>query len=72
MGACKCGCGEEAKAGRNFLPGHDMKLRKQLEEKVGGLFNLEKLVNAAKKYSHGKMAPKDFTEYVEDILKRKQ
>lgn len=36
---CECGCGETP-AGGMFLPGHDQRLRKDLEERVGGLLAL--------------------------------
>ena len=36
MPECACGCGEETKRAK-FLAGHEQKLRKELDEKVGGL-----------------------------------
>jgi len=50
MSACACGCGERTVKG-TFRPGHDQKLRSELEERVGGLLRLAKLVSAAEAYS---------------------
>jgi len=36
---CLCGCGEKTKGGK-FCPGHDQKLRKAIEDTVGGLESL--------------------------------
>ena len=36
MAQCECGCGQESE--REFLPGHDQKLRTQLESRAGSLF----------------------------------
>ena len=35
---CACGCGGIT-AGGNFLPGHDQRLRAELERRVGGLIS---------------------------------
>ncbi|WP_303470578.1 hypothetical protein [Marinovum sp. 1_MG-2023] len=40
---CICGCGERTKGGK-FLPGHDQKLRKAIEDAVGGLESLRSIV----------------------------
>ena len=42
---CICGCGEVTRSGR-FRPGHDQKLRKAIEDAVGGLESLRSLVEA--------------------------
>lgn len=42
---CICGCGEKTKGGK-FCPGHDQKLRKAIEDAVGGLESLRSLVEA--------------------------
>ena len=44
MKECLCGCGEQPKPGRKFLPGHDWKLGAALERAVGGIENLKALV----------------------------
>ncbi len=40
---CRCGCGEMTKGGW-YIPGHDQKLRTAIENKVGGLEQLKRLV----------------------------
>ena len=49
--ACECGCGQEST--REFLPGHDQKLRVALESKVGGLLALRELLVQAESYASG-------------------
>jgi hypothetical protein len=44
---CECGCGEKTKGGE-FLPGHDQRLRVEVERVAGGLLKLRELVEAAK------------------------
>lgn len=45
MKECGCGCGE-ATGGGEFRPGHDQKLRTELERRAGGLRNLARMVEA--------------------------
>ncbi|SMY06540.1 hypothetical protein [Flavimaricola marinus] len=40
---CECGCGDDTKGG-DFLPGHDQRLRAEIERRVGGLLKLRRLV----------------------------
>jgi hypothetical protein len=54
MRICACGCGGETKGG-NFLPGHDQKLRKNLEDSVGGLLNLKYLVEISHQFANQQM-----------------
>jgi hypothetical protein len=49
---CECGCGESVASG-SFKPGHDQKLRADLERRVGGLLALRSLVEAAESYAGG-------------------
>jgi hypothetical protein len=44
--ACQCGCGESTQNG-SFKPGHDQRLRTDLERRVGGILGLRDLVEAA-------------------------
>ena len=67
MGDCKCGCGNPVN-GTNFLPGHDQKLRTMLVDEVGGLFALQKLIQAAKKFSRGEMDPESFLDLIRRIF----
>jgi hypothetical protein len=55
MPECACGCGEPTKRGK-YLQGHDQKLRKQLEEKVGGLPLLASLVKVTQMYAQDRMS----------------
>lgn len=54
MADCACGCGERT-AGGTYRPGHDQKLRRDLEERVGGLLRLEQLVDSAEAYFSGQL-----------------
>ncbi len=67
MPECSCGCGEPTKGGK-FLPGHDQKLRKSLEQEVGGVALLAKLVESGKRYADGKMSLEDLGGLVKLIF----
>ncbi len=49
----KCNCGCQLDSTRDFLPGHDQKLRTALEIRVGGLLALRSLVEASESYVLG-------------------
>ena len=55
MPECACGCGEQTKKGK-YLQGHEQKLRKDLEEKVGGLPLLASLVKVTEMYAQDRMS----------------
>ena len=55
MPECACGCGEETKRAK-FLAGHEQKLRKQLDETVGGLPLLAYLVKVTEMYAQDRMS----------------
>jgi hypothetical protein len=55
MPECACGCGEQTKKGK-YLQGHEQKLRKDLEEKVGGLPLLASLVKVTQMYAQDRMS----------------
>ncbi|MDO9531082.1 MAG: hypothetical protein Q7O12_02990 [Deltaproteobacteria bacterium] len=55
MPDCACGCGEETKRAK-FLAGHEQKLRKQLDEKVGSLPLLASLVKVTDMYAQDRMS----------------
>jgi hypothetical protein len=63
MSECACGCGEPTKKGK-YLQGHEQKLRKQLEEKVGGLPLLASLVKLTQMYAQGRMSLEDLGRLV--------
>jgi len=70
MSHCECGCGSETQ-GSEFAPGHDQKLRTQLEARVGGLLTLRELVDAMESYSSGLSTAEDFTRVVRRAYARK-
>ncbi len=41
-GPCACGCGKPSK--EKWLPGHDQKLRAAIENEVGGLVELRRII----------------------------
>ena len=69
MPECACGCGEETKKGK-YLQGHEQKLRKQLEEKVGSLQLLSSLVKVTESYVQGRMSPDDLGRLVKLIYSK--
>lgn len=69
MPICACGCGESTKGGK-FLPGHEQKLRKSLEEKVGSVALLGRLVEAGKLYADGKISLEDLGRLVQLIFRQ--
>jgi hypothetical protein len=52
---CNCGCGESTARG-TFLPGHDQKLRTELERRVGGLSAMRTLVENAEGFAAGRLS----------------
>jgi hypothetical protein len=69
MPECACGCGEETKKGK-YLQGHEQKLRKQLEEKVGGLQLLSSLVKVTETYAQDRMGLNDLGRLVKLIYQK--
>ena len=69
MPECACGCGEQTKGGK-YLQGHEQKLRKQLDEKVGGLQLLSSLVKVTESYAQGRMASEDLGRLVNLIYNK--
>jgi hypothetical protein len=68
---CACGCGGQP-AGGNFLPGHDQRLRADLERRVGGLLPLRKLVEAAEYFAEGTIQPSMFNSMVNDVFRMRK
>lgn len=64
---CVCGCGKYPAKGE-FLPGHDQKLRADLERRVGGLIFLRMLVEAAENHVNGSLGSSQFSNMVKDLL----
>jgi hypothetical protein len=68
--ACACGCDEQT-AGGVFRPGHDQRLRSDLERRVGGLVALKSLVEAAEEYVAGNLSGDAFASKARGILPRR-
>ncbi len=68
---CACGCGEKP-AGGNFLPGHDQRLRADLERRIGGLIPLRMLVETAEYFAEGSIQPSMFNNMVKDIFRMRE
>jgi hypothetical protein len=66
MTSCECGCGQESR--REFLPGHDQKLRTRLESRVGGLLHLRALVDDAESHARGELSADAFTQRVRSLF----
>jgi hypothetical protein len=69
MATCSCGCGERTGGGL-FRPGHDQKLRTDLERRAGGLLNLSRLVAAAERFAEGQSQLDTLGEAVRRLLGR--
>lgn len=68
---CACGCGEKASKG-TFLPGHEQRLRADLERRVGGLIQLRMLVEAAEYFAEGSIGSSMFNSMVKDLLQNRE
>lgn len=66
---CECGCGEEAKAGL-FRPGHDQRLRAELESRVGGLLALRSIVQAVEQSIRGQITAEALASKVRVAVER--
>jgi hypothetical protein len=69
MAACECGCGGLTN-GAQFLPGHDQKLRAQLEGAVGGLLPMRGLVSMMQRYVDGEMDAEQLATAVRRVFAR--
>jgi len=67
MATCECGCGGAPASGQ-FLPGHDQKLRGELEQSVGGLLALRELVRASVAYTDGTLSLHPYSDRVRATL----
>lgn len=66
MPSCECGCGSAATGA--FLPGHDQKLRTDLERRAGGLLALRELVVAAEDHLRGSLSAVAFGDRARTLL----
>ncbi len=67
---CACGCGGKPVKG-TFLPGHDQRLRADLERRVGGLIELRMLVEAAEYFADGSIGSYQFNSMIKDLLQNR-
>lgn len=68
---CACGCGDKPVRG-HFLPGHDQRLRVDLEQRVGGLISLRMLVEAAEYFAAGNVGSSQFNSMVKVLFQNKE
>lgn len=68
---CACGCGGLPARGE-FLPGHDQRLRTDLERRVGGLIFLRMLVEAAEHFVEGSVGSSQFNSMVKDLFRMQE
>jgi hypothetical protein len=68
---CACGCGGRPSGG-HFLPGHDQRLRADLERRIGGLIPLRMLVEAAEHFSEGSIQASMFNSMVKDLFRMRE
>ena len=66
MTTCECGCGQQST--REFLPGHDQKLRTALERRLGGILHLRALVQAAEAHVDGALTESELSRRVRALL----
>ena len=69
MPICACGCQQPTKNAA-FLPGHDRRLGKKLEEKVGSLLLLSSLVKVTQMYAQDQMSLDDLGRLVRLIYQK--
>jgi hypothetical protein len=67
MPICASGCGGSPIHGK-YLPVHDGKLRKIIEEKVGGLLNLKALVQLSENFANNEIGPEIFRKKAKEIF----
>lgn len=66
MATCECGCGQTCSG--EFSPGHDQKLRVQLERRVGGLLRLRDLIDATESHRDGQSTEGEFAQRARALL----
>jgi hypothetical protein len=55
-----------------FVPGHDQRLRADLERRVGGLISLRMLVEAAEHFVQGNVGSYQFNGMVKELLQKRE
>jgi hypothetical protein len=66
MPICACGGGGETQG--TFCRGHDQVLRTRMEEMVGGIMNLEALVEVACDYANDRIGLESLDQRVKSII----
>lgn len=66
MPKCECGCGDDST--RDFRPGHDQKLRAELEARVGGVLAMRAMVEAAESFTAGRLTEGAFLARVRALI----
>lgn len=66
---CECGCGT-AVQGRTFVPGHDQKLRIQLESRVGGPLKLRDVLERLEEHARGQIPVETLSDDVRAAFER--
>ncbi len=64
---CECGCGM-AVSDRTFAPGHDQKLRIQLEHRVGGLLALRDLIERLEEHAKSRSSAAALSSHVRTVF----
>lgn len=54
------------------MPGHDQRLRADLERRIGGLIPLRMLVEAAEHFAEGTIQPSMFNNMVQDLFRMRE
>lgn len=65
---CECGCGTAVR-GSDFVPGHDQKLRIQLEKRVGGLLALRDLIDSLEQHANDRSTVEELSQAVRNALR---
>ena len=64
---CACGCNGTTRGGI-FMPGHDARLRSQIEHSVGGLLALDELVQLLVEHRKGNLTLEELSRGVMRLI----
>lgn len=67
MTICACGCGQTT-AGGTFAPGHDQKLRAEIESRAGGLLALARLMDELEEFVAARVSLEHLGETVRTLV----
>lgn len=71
MASCECGCGRAPASGR-FLPGHDPRLRSDLEQRVGGFLALRSIIEDCEAHFAGRLSAQAFADRARATLANRE